>query len=220
MSQEARFIVISWRRSYLTVVVHFPAEVLPLRTRVLLAVAASIEHVATDLVVILEAFAVAVELGVFELRVAQLGQDLLPEATARLGHAGVDASALIKPPICIVVAGAELLLVLTDDLVDLASVVADLLRELVHLCRHVVREVRSVLLLSSREHRVVAELRLQLLHVAVVVEAGGLDVHVLRCLLRWLCWGGRGELLTVVVLAARAQSLDAVGQVLHLEVRA
>ena len=65
MSQEALFIVISSALSYLTVVVHFSAEVLFLRVRILLAVTASIEHVTTDFVVVLETFAVAVELGVF-----------------------------------------------------------------------------------------------------------------------------------------------------------
>jgi len=134
MSQEALFIVISSALSYLTVVVHFSAEVLFLRVRILLAVTASIEHVTTDFVVVLETFAVAVELGVFELCIAKLGQDLLPEATAGLGHTGVDASALVKPFIHVVVGRAELLLVLADHLVDLAALVADLLGELVHLC--------------------------------------------------------------------------------------
>ena len=137
MPQEALFIVISSALSYLTVVVHFSAEVLFLRVRILLAVTASIEHVTTDFVVVLETFAVAVELRVFELRIAQLGQDLLAEAAPRLSDAGRDAPAMIESVHSAYsgVVGAEMLFIFANDLIDLtmASRIADLLREFVHL---------------------------------------------------------------------------------------
>ena len=113
----------------------------------------SIKHIATYLVVLLEAFAVTVKLRVFKLCIAKLGQDLLTEATSRLCDAGRDAPAVVESIHSAYsgVVGAELLFVLTQGFIDLtmASRIADLLRKLVYLGRHVVRKVRPVVLFST-----------------------------------------------------------------------